>query len=344
MNFESIQWLENYQSPGEVKVVLQKTDEAMELLQEGYRIYNTDSDTIAKICEIIVDDTEEITRLTVRAQTTAQILSDRIVMGTIKGGNIELGMIKAFSENLRGLSMNVAPLKKFPETTEIEISWCTVLELEEKLAKQGNLGFKVVFYPSIKKEIFTVYRGVDRTKPENYIGAFSTKYGNLIGVELQEGTSDFKNCAIILGGGEEGDRIIAFAFTEYKSGEERRELFVDAKDLQRKYTVEVNTGTVDENGNPKMSREEREYTEEEYQKMLENKGLEKLAEQVKVFDISLDVAQTNIKFGVDYFLGDRMPVYAFGLNGSAIVSSVNKIYENKQDRVVLTLSEFRKEQ
>ena len=47
-NYDSVQWLENYQSSGEVKITARATSDNLAMLIEGNRVYNMDSDTVAQ--------------------------------------------------------------------------------------------------------------------------------------------------------------------------------------------------------------------------------------------------------------------------------------------------------
>ena len=55
---DSVQWLENYQSNGEVKIVAQVTPSNLAMLIDCNRVYNTDSDTVARISHIDIVQTE----------------------------------------------------------------------------------------------------------------------------------------------------------------------------------------------------------------------------------------------------------------------------------------------
>ena len=75
------------------------------------------------------------------------------------------------------------------------------------------------------------------------------------------------------------------------SSEERRELYVDARDLQSTYTDGAGT--------------EHSYTASQYKQMLRQRGLEKLAEYEVLEVANSDVdPNANLVYGVDFDLGD----------------------------------------
>ena len=103
--------------------------------------------------------------------------------------------------------------------------------------------------------------------------------------------SSFKNFAYVAGEGEGSARTVVTVDMRTSSEEERRELYVDARDLQSTYT--------DDDGN------ERTYSASQYKQMLRQRGLEKLAEYEVLEVVNSDVdPNANLVYGVDFDLGD----------------------------------------
>lgn len=341
---DAVQWLENYQSPGEVKVDAQATKNNLAMLIDGNRIYNTDTNTVARICHSDIVQTESEELITVRADITSELLSDRVVMATEHATNVEAAMYSIYNKNRRALPLAVGSAEGYTERADMEITWGSVLDAEKKLAEVSGLGFTVLFDPETGAETFKVYKGVDRSDDLNpgYVGYFGTDVGNIQNVSVTSGTTDYKNVAVVAGAGEGADREVRIVSLGSVSGENRRELYVDARDLQREYQVATPTGEVDEKGNPIYHYETRIYTDAEYYAMLDTRGMEKLAEHLRTFSITCDIAQNNIAYGEDYNLGDRMPVKLpeYGIYASARISSVTMIYEREGNKIVALLSEF----
>ena len=347
-NADSIQWLESYQSPGEIKIDAQVTAENLAMLIDGNRIYNFDTDTVARICHVDIVETETEQLIIARADITSQLFDDRVVMATENVTDVEAGMYEIYANNRRNLPIELSPALGYTERTEMQITWNSVLDALQRLAEISGLGFKVLFDPETGVETLKVYKGVDRSvdgSPE-YPGYFSTDVGNIQNVAIAAGSSGYKNVAVVAGAGEGADRTIRIVSLGPLYGENRREMFVDARDLQREYQVSTPTGEEDEEGNPTYSNETRQYTEEEYNAILDTRGLEKLAENLRTFAITCDVTQTNMWYGTDYNLGDRMAVKLpeFGINATARISSVTMIYEAGGNRIVATLSDFELEE
>lgn len=347
-HYDAVQWLENYQSPGEVKIDAQATQANFAMLIEGNRIYNTDTNTVARICHVDFVQTESEELITVRADITSELLSDRVVMATMQATVVETAMYAVYSGNRRGLPLAVGSAEGYTERTDTEITWGDVLSAEKKLAEVSGLGFKVLFDPQTGAETFKVFKGIDRSddRSSNYVGYFGADVGNLQNVSVTSGTTDYKNVAVVAGAGEGNAREVRIVSLGTVSGENRRELYVDARDLQREYQVATPTGEYDSQGNPVYSYETRTYTDAEYYALLDARGREKLAEHLRTFSITCDIVQNNIKYGKDYNLGDRMPIKLpeYGIYASARISSVTMVYEREGNKTVAILSDFELEE
>lgn len=340
---ESVQWLENYQSPGEVKVVARVSEENLALLVDGNRIYNTDSTAVGIISQVEIDENVGQSQIVARAELSAQLLAQRVSMGTHQIGNVEQGMYALYQNNRRNLPIDTAARRGYTQTTTTQVSWKPVLEAILELAEESGLGFRVNFDPETGKEVFEVYQGVDRSQDNspNYVGYFGTDVGNLYNVQSASSSSDFKNAAIVTGEGEDEHKIKRIVSVGNVQGEARRELYVDRKDLKRKYQTATQTGW-DNNNNPVYSYTDGAYTDAEYNALLDEAGYQALGEHLHEFTLKCDVSQDNMKYGEDYFLGDRVPIKVpeYGIFASAIISSVNMVYELSGMTVNITLSHF----
>lgn len=347
-NEESIQWLENYQSPGEVKIVARVTPENLTLLKISNRIYNTDSNTAAKISFTEIVENGSHDTIIVRANITSELLSYRVVMATENITNVEAGMYAIYQKNRRGLPTEISAPAGYSETLDTQITWNSVLDAEKTLAEASGLGFMVLFDPETGKETFKVYRGTDRSAQGNsvYIGYLGTDVDNISNVEIATDASEYSNVAVVAGEDSGENRAVRIVSTGTFTGEDRREAYKDRRDIQKVYQTAIDTGEVDSQGNPIFTYESHTYTDTEYNAMLDAAGREKLEEHLMSFSIVCDIEQNSLAFGTDYFLGDRMPVKltSYGISASAIVASVNLIYESGDKRVSVSLTNFKLEE
>ena len=147
----------------------------------------------------------------------------------------------------------------------------------------------------------------------------------------------------VVGGQDQGaDRKVVTVALGSWAGDDRRELWVDAKDISTSYQVATPTGEVDEDGNPEYSYTKHTYTDAEYEALLRVRGLEKLAEKIKKLEVTADARQDLMYYGEDYFLGDVLPLKLtrYGLRLAARLTGVRTIYEASGRNVVLQLGDI----
>lgn len=335
-NIISVQWLEEYQNTGEVKIEVMFTPENQLLLTNENKIYNTDSNIIAEICNVEINDqSEKGATMTVRAIPTIEAYAQRVLYGTYIVDNAETAMYQMTAYNRRGLPISNTPPEGHTETAGgMEISWGSVLNALIKVAEMTGLGFQVEYLPEDTQQFFRIYKGIDRTNinHDSYVGFFSFGLGNIDNVVIRSGINNYKNVAIVQGEGEGAARKIVEVSIGDPVGVERRELSVDARDLQKKYQVADASGNL----------QEREYTDAEYEEVLRARGLEKLAENLREMSISVEANQASICYGVDYGLGDRLPIIfdKYKITATCRVASATRIYETSGNRVSLVLDNF----
>lgn len=103
----------------------------------------------------------------------------------------------------------------------------------ETIAKTSRLGWNIKFDYKNKKFVFEGLEGVDRTvsQQDNPPIIFSKRYDNITESEYIKDVSEYKNCAIVAGQGEGAEREIVIVNNNL-SGQDRKELFVDARDIE----------------------------------------------------------------------------------------------------------------
>ena len=158
---------------------------------------------------------------------------------------------------------------------------------------------------------FRVIKGTNRSV-ENTSGnspvVFSSDLKNVLSSNYRYNDSDYKNMAYVAGEGENEDRVVQISGETDASGTDRRELFVDARDLQ----------STDENGN--------DLSPEEYTASLIKRGESKLSECIREqsYSASINEFLSQFVYGVDYFIGDYVTVkdIEIGLTITAQITQV----------------------
>lgn len=189
----------------------------------------------------------------------------------------------------------------------------TVLTEMSKLSEANSLGFKLQFFPKQFKFVFRAYKGTDRTIEQSAVNpvTFSSDLDDILTSAYSHNKSELRNLAYVAGEDSGEARKVQIIGTA--SGLDRRELYVDARDLQ----TEKPDGTI--------------IPEEEYRAMLTERGKTSLEDfkDIETFDATLksfDV--TGYKYGVDYFLGDTVTVYdgKLKVRTNAVVTAVTTTY------------------
>lgn len=344
-NLVSVQWMECYRAPGEVKLVVAATEENRALLVVGNRLYHTEGRTLMRIEQVELSDRAGQAQMVVRGRCGAAMLERRVVMATVNVTRAEAGMYKLLHDNLRGLPLGLAADKGLIETADSQQCWGSVLERVQALAEGSGLGFRVVFNPAATgiRETFEVYRGVDRSASgRDYVGYFSDETGDVSRLELLFGNAEHRNVAVVAGCEEDSGREVVWVSPQDVLGEARREVFADGKALRRRYQQAHDTGRRDEQNNPIFTYTMGSYTNAEYLEVLRAYGQEALDGRQPRSEIKVEITEGALRFGVDYGLGDRLPVRlaAYGLTVSARVEAVTFVAEAGGQKTVVSLYDY----
>lgn len=169
----------------------------------------------------------------------------------------------------------------------------------------GNIStFKLI----LKKPIMHTIGNEDGENPV----LFSYRNGNIESLKYSEDNSEYANLFIVAGEGEGKNRNIIEVGETEKTGIERIEEYIDARDLQ----------STDADGNT--------VTAAKYTEMLEQRGKDKVQEHLQYINLSGTVVARNTMFllGRDFELGDFVTVMADSMQVAidVQVTSVTKSY------------------
>lgn len=329
-SYESLIWTERYDSYGDFELVLPITDESLTLLKLDYYIENRDSEHLMIIEKILVtSDSENGNRLTVSGRSIESILDRRVVWGTqTVSGNLQNGVKTILQLNIIGPSTAARKIGNFifeestdPAITELtlnaQFTGDNVYEAIHEVCQERNIGFKVTLTDA-KQFAFKLYAGKDRSYNQvaNPYVIFSPKFDNIINSNYLESRLLLKNVALIGGEGEGTER--KYAITDSTaSGLNRRELFVDARDISS-----------DKGNGNHMS-------DTDYKNLLLQRGSENLAENVEVVSFEGEVDTTTaFEYGKDFYNGDIVQIAnEYGHEASARVIEVITS-ENEKGRTI----------
>ena len=330
---ESVLWFKRFNDLGEAELYLQCDDEIVSLFQKEYYLYRYDDDMFCKTKKINIDESvEQGDFLTVTAVDGANMLSGRIVWNTIDFNGTVANFIKrVLTENIinptdsnRRIPNFDVDDSNFDELTDRISIQCThddVLQLIISTCKAYNYGFRLSLDVDTGYFVFRLFKGVDRSiaEGESYV-EFSEDYANILSTSYEYDAGIEKNFVLIGGQGEGSER--AYATIGTASGINRLELFVDAKDISKTYRD--------------ANEVERTYTAEEYEALLIERGMAKLAEyySTEKFTGEVDTTDSYI-YKVDYDIGDIVAVKnKYGITAPARIVEVDESEDSDNGYVV----------
>ena len=181
---------------------------------------------------------------------------------------------------------------------EVEAHYKKLYEVVVKILEEGNLGMKCYADFKKKKYVLKIFEGLDRTRDQskNKKAIFSNEFDNISDQSYNIDTRDFRNFALVAGAGEDKDRKTVEVFEGIEpSGLDRREVFIDARDLSDKR----------QSGDTEVV-----IPDAEYKQILAQRGKEKLSTDYiveKLFECNV-VGTQGLQFKRDYNVGDKVTI------------------------------------
>lgn len=219
----------------------------------------------------------------------------------------------------------------------------TVLTSVQNISTANNLGFEIYFNPrNVNPFKFVMLEGKDRTignKDGNKPVVFSRDFENIVSGSYEYNDDSFRNIALVAGETADGSNnenaartflVVDQAGSENMSSFYRKELYVDARDLQSEYSEEATTK--DDEGNDVTETVQKKMTEQEYNATLSNRGFEKMGETLVEESYESQIrtdARTIYQFGKDYTYGDYVTVIdkSLGIMLNAQITEMQIVYD-----------------
>lgn len=302
--FVSCLWSEGYNTIGSFCMELIDTAEYRKKIREDFYAGRSDRPTLMVIKTVEFRDG----RIIASGKQATAVLDDVAMIGTIQAGvNIDTSVKSAYNDSAKFRKLNFWETDIGIKSTH-QISNASFWDVCSTLCDDTDLGIRV-------KRSGTELLAEFYKPEENQNLVFSKQYGNLSEPKIVLSTEGAKNYAIVFGQGEGANRT--YTAVDMTDGQDRRELVVDAKDLQM---------------------DDGESTED-YLKRLESRGIEKLLEHQSVFSCSF--IPNGKDFGVRYDLGDVLTVH-LGEYGLKLKSRVAKFTQKSQKNKTETTVEVGK--
>lgn len=303
--YESLIWTDRYNKAGEFEIYTIATYDILRKLKQDRFLYNPESEHLMIIENLEMStDAEKGNKIKVTGRSAESILDRRIIWDqTNLNGYLQGQIKKLLDENVINPK---DPKRKMPNVIFIESTdpAITSLKIEKQytgdnlydviveICEMFEIGFKIVLTER-NKLAFSLYAGTDRSYDqfEHPHIVFSPNFENLINTNFYQSNVEFKTLVLVAGEDTGNIRRTTIAGNDAYEGFSRRETYVDARDIQSE--------TYNDEG------EEEKIPDEEYEKLLQERGNEKLAESknIHTFDGQVETA-INYTYGMDYFIGD----------------------------------------
>lgn len=354
--YKSLIWTERYEKCGDFKIQTHVTPEAIDLLKVERILVLDESDTAMIIEDIqIGTDVESGNVITIKGRSIGSILDRRIIWNQIRlQSKIETAIHRLLGMHIINSSDTARRVPGFvflpsgdPRMDEITVdkqfTGDNLLEAIESICESKHVGWRVYYNPNSETERyqFQLYLGTDRSYDQETLPfvIFSPNFDNLIDSRYKESKLLIKNVAHIKGIEQGSDRkstTILLKEGEIPAGLNRRELYVDARDISQ------DSGEYDEEGNPIL------IPDSEYYEKLRERGREKLAEceDEKSFEGQAEVTDGLYIYGRDFFMGDIVQIEnEFLMNDTVRVTELIRSMDNTGFKVYPTfMSTTKKEE
>ncbi len=300
--YESLIWTDRYYTYGDFEIYTPLMDDILTYIKQDYYLQSPNSDHVMIIEKLqISSDVEEGNHLKITGRSLESILNRRIVwkQKTISG-NLQNGIKTLLDENVISPSESDRKIDNFifEASTDEAITALTIdaqytgddlYDVISGICGERGIGFKVTLNSS-KQFVFRLYAGVNRSYDQtvNPYVIFSPNFENIVNSNYIESKSALKNVTLIGGEGEGSAR--RYTIVGSGSGLNRRELFTDARDI----SSEIDGETL---------------SDSEYESQLQQRGKEKLAENIEVVSFEGEVeASQMFVYGEDFNIGDIVQV------------------------------------
>lgn len=272
------------------------TDDAKEKLKEDYYV------RFGERVEMYVIKSLEYKgdTLMVAGYGCARLLEDRNFTGTLENVNVEQALYNAID-----IMTPYAPIvrdhtKGLTDMFNRQVSDKSINELSKIMCSEVDMGYRIT-----KKDKTLLYEVYKPVETENI--KFSSKFGNLKDRLYTSSVNLLKNVAYVMGQGVSDERITVLVGEVAKTGNERKEMIIDAR----------------------SERQEKDETLDVYKERLNQLGIEKLAEQIFIENIEFTIGSED--YGKRFSLGDIVTVIVddLGIKVKArVVGAITKVQNN----------------
>lgn len=321
--YSNFRWIRKYSKCGEFELHCGLTSEALGLLKKGNIVWKKDDFEAGYINHRnLKQDAEGKEILVVRGKFLTGYLSQRIIWGIeTLNTTSELAIKQLVNSNAINPSntdrkidlMLLGEVKGYAQTVSMQTSYKNLLDEAENIASTNDLGIRTLIDIQNRQMIFDIYEGVDRTAGQNVNAPaiFSKEFENILEQEFIDSSTNFRNIALIAGEGEGSLRQLTTIGQGI--GLDRREIFIDARDLQQE-----------------------DLSTNEYIELLKNRGQIKLSEyaDIQTFDSKINL-NSNLTYKKDFDLGDLVTCTSkkWGITIDTRITEIEEIHDSNGKQI-----------
>lgn len=306
--YESFIWNDRYQAYGDFEIYTNFSTAVLQKAKQDYYLFIHESEHMMIIEGLEIDsDAETGTRLRITGRSLESILDRRIIWTqTSITGNLQNAIKSLINAAIINPSIADRQIPNFifedstdtritSLTAEAEYTGDNLYDVIVSLCEPNDLGFKITLN-SDNQFVFKLYMGEDRgyDQDNNPYVVFSPGYENIINSNYIDSTEVMKNVALVAG--EDSGQQRRTLIVGSGSNLARRELYVDARDIQSEKVTN-------------------------YNEALRQRGLQYLIENSRTVSFEGQVEATRMfVYGEDFFMGDIVQIVnEYGIQGSARV-------------------------
>lgn len=322
-NFYSLIWHRKYFDVGRFQLVMAPEP----ILQETRYLYRSDADETGRVDKINpMQDETGATQFMLSGRFLEGILDDRIIIpvyttttskqaGTVIRDLITRNIISPSDIARKIGNVRIGTVAATDTVAALQVTYDNLKQYVYELCLQVGCSIRAAYDFDTDEIVFEVWTGKDRTQDQsaNSWAVFSDTFDNINQIDYYRDTENYKNFVYVAGEGEGSARIVE-TLNEVGTGEDRRELYVDARDLRME----------DENQQP--------ISEVNYRKILKQRGKEKKSSWTVIENVDCEISVYNqaLVYKQDYDLGDICTVQ-YNKLGITVEKRITECIETWED-------------
>ncbi len=313
-SFEYLRWTRRYSACGAFELKAIATPENTALLQIGNYLWKSDDEEagIIEHLELLQADKDTIIA---SGRFATSLLARRIIWGTeLLNGTLSVCVqtllnhhVISPSDSNRRIDFISCSNAAVSTPVNTQISYKNLMDAVASLCDAADAGIKTVFNPASKAFTVTLYAGAASQ------AVFSREYENLTEQTYTQNNASYANTALVGGEGEGADRVMVTIVSG--SEENRREIFVDAKDLQSQDF-------------------------DDYTAALTFRGQSKLSEQSMALSYDVEInTHGNLNYKTDYDIGQTVQIISrkWSVAMTARITEIEESYDVNGRSLNITL-------